>query len=143
MHTNDPTRHTTTINGHLYYNRRVPRHAVDAFGPRVRVRIKDFAEADRLTRRLNDTWAEDHIAVSPDLQTLLAATTIRQATLTTIPKEYVEFRGIQHDPTISNALLLAQLSGDMAIDGYGRQDARNFVQTLHQRGMRTPSIGCD
>ena len=70
MHTNEPTRHTTTINGHLYYNRRVPRHAVDAFGPHVRVRIRNFAEADRLTRRLNDIWAEDHIEVSPDLQTL-------------------------------------------------------------------------
>jgi hypothetical protein len=74
MHTNEPTRHTTTINGHLHYNRRVPRHAVDAFGPQIRIRIKDFVEADRLTKRLNDIWAEDHIEVSPDLQTLLAAT---------------------------------------------------------------------
>jgi integrase len=140
MHTNDPTRHTTTINGHLYYNRRVPRHAIDAFGPQVRIRIKDFAEADRLTRRLNDIWAEDHIEASPDLQTLLAATTTKQATLTAIATEYVEVRGIQDNPTISSALLLAQLSGDMSIDGYGRQDARNFVQTLLQRGMRTTSI---
>lgn len=140
MHTNDPTRHTTTINGHLYYNRRVPRHAVDAFGPQVRIRIKDFAEADRLTRRLNDIWAEDHIEASPDLQTLLAATTTKQATLTTIATEYVEVRGIQDNPTISSALILAQLSGDMSIDSYGRQDARNFVQTLQQRGMRTTSI---
>ena len=140
MHTNDPTRHTTTINGHLYYNRRVPRHAVNAFGPQVRLRIKDFVEADRLTRRLNDIWAEDHIEASPDLQTLLAATTTRQATLTTIATEYVEVRGIQDNPTISSALLLAQLSGDMSIDGYSRQDARNFVQTLQQRGIRTTSI---
>jgi integrase len=140
MHTSEPTRHTTTINGHLYYNRRVPRHAVDAFGPQVRVRIKDFAEAERLTRRLNDIWAEDHIEVSTDLQALLAATTIKQATLTTIATEYVEVRGIQENPTISSALLLAQMSGDMALEGYGRQDARNFVQTLHQRGMRTTSI---
>jgi integrase len=28
----------------------------------------------------------------------------------------------------------------MSIDSYGRQDARNFVQTLQQRGMRTTSI---
>lgn len=141
MHTDEPTRHTTTINGHLYYNRRVPRHAVDAFDPHVRIRI--FAEADRLTRRLNDIWAEDCIEASPDLQTLLAATITRQATLTTIATEYVEVRGIQDNPTISSALLSTQLSGDMAIDGYGRQDARKFVQTLHQRGMRTPSIRRD
>lgn len=140
MNTNEPTRHTTTINGHLYYNRRVPKHAVDAFGPQVRIRIKNFVEADRLTRRLNDIWAEDHIEVSPDLQTLLAATTTKQAALTTTAKEYVEVRGIQENPTISSAQLLAQLSGDMSIDGYGRQDARNFVQTLLQRGMRTTSI---
>jgi integrase len=140
MHTNEPTRHTTTINGHLYYNRRVPRHAVDAFGPQVRIRIKDFVEADRLTRRLNDIWAEDQIEVSPDLQTLLAATTTKQATLTTIATEYVEVRGIQENPTISSAQLLAQLSGDMSTENYGRQDARNFVQILLQRGMRTTSI---
>jgi integrase len=89
---------------------------------------------------LNDIWAEDHIEASPDLQTLLAATTTKQATLTTIATEYVEVRGIQDNPTISSALLLAQLSGDMSIENYGRQDARNFVQTLLQREMRTTSI---
>lgn len=140
MHTNKPTRHTTTINGLLYYNRRVPRHATAAFGPQVRLRIADYAEAERLTRRLNDIWAEDHIEVSPDLQALLAATITKQANLTTIAAEYVEVRGIQENPTISSALLLAQMSGDMAVESYSRQDARNFVQTLHQRGMRTTSI---
>lgn len=140
MHTNRPARHTTVINGLLYYNRRVPCHAIDAFGSQVRVRIKDHAEAERLTRRLNDIWAEEKIVVAPDLQALLAATTPKQACLTTIAAEYVEVRGIQENPTISSALLLAQLSGDMAIEGYGRQDARNFVQTLLHRGMRTTSI---
>ena len=140
MHTNGTTKHTTTINGQLYYNRRVPYHAMAVFGPQVRVRIRDHAEAERLTRRLNDIWSEEEVTVAVDLQTLLAATTTKQASLTTTAKEYVEVRGIQDNPTISSALLLAQLSGDMAIESYGRQDARNFVQTLHQRGMRTTSI---
>lgn len=140
MHTNGTTRHTTTINGQLYYNRRVPSHATAAFGPQVRIRIRDHGEAERLTRRLNDIWAEEEVTVAVDLQTLLAATTTKQAMLTTTAKEYVEVRGIQKNPTISSALLLAQLSGDMAIESYGRQDARNFVHTLDQRGMRTTSI---
>lgn len=140
MHTNQTTRHTTLINGHLYYNRRVPAHAAGAFGPQVRVRVKDQAEAERLTRRLNDIWAEEEVLVSVDLQALLAATTTKQASLTTIASEYVAVRGIQDNPTISSALLLAQLSGDMAIESYGRQDARNFVQSLMARGMRTTSI---
>ena len=143
MHTIEPTRYTTTINGHLYYNRRVPRHAIDVFGSQVRIRIKDHAEADRLTRRLNDIWAEEVVTVAVDLQTLLAATTTKQGCLTDIAAEYVSVRDIQDNPTISTALLLAQLSGDMAIESYGRQDARKFVQTLHQRGMRTPSIRRD
>jgi hypothetical protein len=92
MHRNDPTRLTTTINGHLYFNGRVPKHATAAFGPQVRLRISDFAEADRLTRRHNDIWAEDSIDVSPDLEALLAATTTKQATLTTTAKAYVERR---------------------------------------------------
>jgi len=140
MHTNEPTRHTTIINGNLYYNRRVPSHAQGAFGQQVRVRINNTAEADRLTRRLNDTWAEEDFSVFVDVQSLLAATTPKQVNLSSISREYVDIRGIQENPTISSALLLAQLSGDISIDAYGRQDARNFVQVLLQRGMRTTSI---
>jgi integrase len=140
MHTNEPTRHITIINGNLYYNRRVPSHAQGAFGQQVRVRIGSTAEADRLTRRLNDIWAEEDFSVAVDIQSLLAATTTKQANLSAIAREYVDIRGIQENPTISSALLLAQLSGDMVIDAYGRQDARNFVQVLLQRGMRTTSI---
>ena len=139
MHTNI-TRHTTLINGHLYYNRRVPAHAQGAFGTQIRIRINNVQEAERLTRRLNDIWAEDDITVAPNLDVLLAATTTKQATLTAIASEYVEVRGIQDNPTISSAFMLAELSGDMAIESYCRQDARNFVQTLNQRGMRTTSI---
>lgn len=139
MHTNT-TRHTTLINGHLYYNRRVPAHAQRAFGTQIRIRINNDQEAERLTRRLNDIWAEDDIAVIANLDALLAATTIKQATLTTIASEYVEVRGIQDNPTISSALMLAQLSGDMPIESYGRQDARNFVKTLLDRGLKTTSI---
>ena len=139
MHTNI-TRHTTLINGHLYYNRRVPAHAQGAFGTQIRIRINNVQEAERLTRRLNDIWAEDDITVAPNLDVLLAATTTKQATLTAIASEYVEVRGIQDNPTISSALMLAQLSGDMPIEGYGRQDARYFVKTLIDRGLRTTSV---
>lgn len=140
MHTNLPTRHTTLRNGHLYYNRRVPSHAQRAFGSQIRFRIKDDAEAERLTRRLNDLWAEEEVTLPIDLQDLLAATAPRPTTLTTIAAEYVDVRGIQENPTISSALMLAELSGDMAIQNYGRQDARNFVQVLLERGMRSTSV---
>lgn len=140
MNTKLGAQHTTTINGLLYYNRRVPSHAAKAFGSQVRLRVRDQAEADRLTRRLNDIWAEEEVTLSVDVQTLLAVTTTKQACLTAIAAEYVEIRGIQSNPTLSSALLLAELSGDMAIDCYGRQDARNFVKVLTDRGMRTTSI---
>lgn len=140
MYTKPGAQHTTTINGLLYYNRRVPSHAVNAFGSLLRVRVKDQAEADRLTRRLNDIWAEERVSVPIDLQTLLSVVTTRQGCLTSIAAEYVEIRRIQANPTTSSAMLLAELSGDMAIDCYGRQDARNFVRVLSDRGMRTTSI---
>lgn len=140
MHTEQSAKHTTVINGLLYYNRRVPSHAVQAFGPQVRVRVRDQAEADRLTRRLNDIWAEVQVSVAVDLQSLLSLVTPKQACLTSIAAEYVQVRGIQDNPTTSSASLLAELSGDMAIDRYGRQDARNFVKVLSDRGMRTTSI---
>lgn len=139
MHTNI-TRHTTLINGHLYYNRRVPAHAQRAFGAQIRIRINNIQDAERLTRRLNDIWAEEDITVVADLEALLNATTIKHANLTALAKEYVEVRGIQDNPTISSALILVQLSGDMPIESYGRQDARNFVKTLFDRGLRTTSI---
>jgi hypothetical protein len=58
MHTVQPTRHTTVINGNLCYNRRVPAHATAAFGHHVKTRIGDQAEAERLTIGLNGIWAE-------------------------------------------------------------------------------------
>jgi len=140
MYTKNPTRHTTLINGHLYYNRRVPPHAQAAFGTQVRIRIKNHEEAGHLTRRINDIWAEENIVLEADLEALLSAATTKHATLTSIAAEYVHVRGIQENPTISSALILAQLSGDMAIERYARQDARNFVQNLLERGLRTTSI---
>lgn len=133
-------RHTVLVSGNLYYNRRVPAHAQAAFGEHIRLRIDNAADAERLTRRLNDIWAEECITFEGDIQSLLAVTSYRQGTLTSIAAEYVEVRGIQTNPTHSSAQMLAELSGNMAIDCYGRQDARNFVQTLIDRGMRTTSI---
>jgi len=80
---------------------------------------------------LNRIWAEEHVSAAVGLQALLAVTTTRQPKLTTTAKEYVEVRGIRENPTIRSALLLAQFSGAVSSENYGRQDARNLVQTLH------------
>lgn len=60
-------RHTTVVRGTFYYNRRVPRHAVDGFGRKaVRCMIgKDegvaLAVSSALSAELETIWNTDHV----------------------------------------------------------------------------------
>lgn len=110
-----------------------------AFGPHIRIRIRDHGEAERLLRRLNDIWAEEAVTVAVDLQTLLAATTTKQATLTTTAKEYVEVRGIQERPTISIALLLAQDRRPEKRQGCLAKSSKPTASTTTKGEDRAPS----
>ena len=140
MHTSGPQKHTVRRDGHLYYNRRVPVHAQVSYGKTIRIRLDDEASADLLTQRLDAIWLQEDTGTAVNLLSLLGATNTRPRKLSEIADEYVALKGIQENPTISSVKMLAELSGDIAVDAYLRQDARNFVSYMMTERNKTTSI---
>ena len=140
MNTNITPQHTVTRAGLLYYNRRVPSHAKEIFGDFIRMRIDSPQAAEAMTKRLDAIWAAGTVTQPVNLNSLKDATTTKTETLSNVVKEYVEVRGIQHNPTLSSVEALISMSGDMCVDQYTRQDARNFVSKLLAKGNRTTTI---
>ena len=140
MHTLVQQKHTVRRDGNLYYNRRVPAHAQVSYGKTIRIRLDDEASADLLTQRLDAIWQQEDVGTAVNLLSLLGATNTRPRKLSEIADEYVALKGIQENPTISSVRMLAALSGDISVDAYLRQDARNFVSSMLSQGNKTTSI---
>lgn len=139
-HTSGQQKYSVRRDGHLDYNRRVPVHAQSSYGKIIRIRQGGEASAELLTQRLDAIWKQEDTGTAVNLLSLLGATNTRPRKLSEIAEEYVELKGIQENPTISSVRMLAELSGDIAVDAYIRQDARNFVASLISQGNRTTSI---
>ena len=114
MHTSATPQHTVTRAGLLYYNRRVPSHAKEIFGDFIRMRIDSPQAAEAMTKRLDAIWAAGTVTQPVNLNSLKDATTTKTETLSNVVKEYVEVRGIQHNPTLSSVEALISMSGDMS-----------------------------
>ncbi len=140
MHTCGQQKHTVRRDGNLYYNRRVPAHAQVSYGKTIRIRLDDQASADVLTQRLDAIWQQEDVGAPVNLLSLLGATNTRPRKLSEIADEYVALKGIQENPTISSVRMLTGLSGDIAVDAYLRQDARNFVSFMLSQYNKTTSI---
>jgi hypothetical protein len=140
MNTTITPQHTVTRAGLLYYNRRVPSHAKEIFGNFIRMRIDSPQAAEAMTKRLDAIWAAGTVTQPVSLNSLKDATTTKTATLSNVVQEYVDVKGIQHNPTLSSVEALISMSGDMSVDQYTRQDARNFVSKLLAKGNRTTTI---
>ena len=130
MNTSATPQHTVTRAGLLYYNRRVPSHAKEIFGDFIRMRIDSPQAAEAMTKRLDAIWQTETVTQAVSLNSLKDATNTKTAKLSNVVKEYVEVKGIQHNPTLSSVEALISMSGDMDVGQYTRQDARNFVSKL-------------
>ena len=140
MNTSATPQHTVTRAGLLYYNRRVPAHAKEIFGDFIRMRIDSPQAAEAMTKRLDAIWQAETVTQAVSLNSLKDATNTKTAKLSIVVKEYVEVKGIQHNPTKSSVEALISMSGDMDVGQYTRQDARNFVSKLIEKGNRTTAI---
>ena len=140
MNTSATPQHTVTRAGLLYYNRRVPAHAKEIFGDFIRMRIDSPQAAEAMTKRLDAIWQAETVTQAVSLNSLKDATNTKTAKLSNVVKEYVEVKGIQHNPTLSSVEALISMSGDMDVGQYTRQDARNFVSKLIEKGNRTTAI---
>ena len=96
MHTSNHTMppHVLERNGCFYFNRRVPKHAVQAFGSMIRLKLSNDPEesikmALGFGKKLDALWSQPDCTRSVDLRALLEASRPRPQTLSAWAEEYV------------------------------------------------------
>ena len=138
--------YTICRSGTYYYNRRVPKHAVKAYGLFIRQALsKCPEEAEAYAKRLSDvlegSWSRTTEIVQPvDILSVLVSFKPRSFVLSEIAKEYLTLRDIdQKPPTVALSGFIS-LAGDRDVSEYTREDAKLFVRHLEMRGNKTATI---
>jgi len=104
------------------------------------MRIDSPQAAEAMTKRLDAIWQAKNVMQPVSINSLKDATKTKTASLSAVVSEYLEVKVIQHNPTKSSVEALISMSGDMDVGQYTRQDARNFVSKLIEKGNRTTAI---
>ena len=138
--------YTICRSGTYYYNRRVPKHAVNSYGPFIRQALsKDPLEAEALAKRLSDVlegaWSASDRCPPVNISTIIASFRPRRVALSEIAAEYLALKHDRPNTTsCSFEHLLSPLAGDRDVSEYTRQDAKLFVHHLGLKGNKTATI---
>lgn len=138
--------YTICRSGTYYYNRRVPKHAVKAYGLFIRQALSKCPEeaesyAKRLGNVLEGSWSRTTERVQPvDIPSVLASFKPRSFVLSEIAQEYLTLRDIDHKPPTIALSGFISLAGDRDVSEYTREDAKLFVRHLEMRGNKTATI---
>jgi len=145
-HTNDKqTPYLMVRNGSYYFNRRVPKHAVDAFGGFIRVRLsRNRADAEKiaenLSGRLEVLWENESLTVGVDLDALVQASKPKRESLLEWLQEYVQLRGLNPTPPRVAVEALLRVVGDKDIRDLNREDARALTSYLLNKGCKSATV---
>ncbi|MFK7868464.1 MAG: tyrosine-type recombinase/integrase [Roseobacter sp.] len=137
--------YTIRRSGTFYYNRRVPKQAVDAYGAFVRVALsKDPDEAadyaHRLTTVLEGAWRRSSANETVDVNLVVDSFKPRSASLGEMAEEYLALREIEQKPSRLALSTFVSLAGDRDVREYQREDAKLFVQHLLTKGNKTATV---
>jgi integrase len=130
--------HLLERTGTFYYNRRVPKHAVDAYGATVRIKLShDREEASELAKalsaKLDQAWSSGSLKRVVDVKALLEAVRPRPVLLTDWVAEYIELKGI--DPTPPKVAV------DTLVSIVGHKEALAFTVEELQQGAAMALAG--
>ena len=128
-----------------YYNRRVPKHAVESYGQFIRLTLsKDPLEAEAFSRRLSDildgVWNTTKNAPPVNLSTIIESFQPRRVALSEIAAEYLALKQIDLTPPRVAVSAFISVAGDRDVSEYTRQDAKMFVHHLKLKGNKTATI---
>ncbi|MDC1521108.1 tyrosine-type recombinase/integrase [Planktomarina temperata] len=128
-----------------YYNRRVPKHAVESYGQFIRLTLsKDPLEAEAFSRRLSDildgVWNATKNAPPVNLSTIIESFQPRRVALSEIAAEYLALKRIDLTPPRVAVSAFISVAGDRDVSEYTRQDAKLFVHHLKLKGNKTATI---
>jgi integrase len=137
--------YTISRSGTYYYNRRVPKHAVDSYGQFIRQALsKDPLEAQALAKRLSDVlegaWSAATDAPAVNISTIIESFQPRRVALSEIAAEYLALKQIDQTPPRVALSTFISLAGDRDVSEYTRQDAKLFVHHLQMKGNKTATI---
>ena len=137
--------YTLCRSGTYYYNRRVPKHAVNAYGPFIRQALsKCPEEAEAYAKRLGDvlegSWSNTTSIQPVDIPTILFSFKPRSFLLSEIAEEYLSLRVIDEKPPRVALSGFISLAGDRDVSQYTREDAKLFVCHLEMKGNKTATL---
>ena len=137
--------YTLCRSGTYYYNRRVPKHAVQAYGSFIRQALSKCPEeaaayAVRLNSVLEGSWHNTTSIQPVDIPTILTSFKPRSLVLSEIADEYVALKGIDPRPPRIALRAFISLAGDRDVGEYIREDAKLFIRHLEMSSNKTATI---
>ena len=138
-------RYTISRSGTYYYNRRVPSHAVPAYGTHIRQALSACpaeaeAYATRLSNVLEASWAAHKTTTPINIPAVVNSFKPKAYLLSEMAEEYISLKKIDRaSPNLSLASFI-ELAGDRDVTSYVRDDATLFVNDLQRHGNKTATI---
>jgi len=138
-------RYTIRRSGTYYYNRRVPLHAVAAYGTHIRQALSSCpieaeAYSTRLSNVLEASWASDKTPTPINIPAVVDSFKPKSYLLSEMAEEYLSLKKIDRaSPNLSLASFI-ELAGDRDVTSYVRDDAKLFVNDLKRHGNKTATI---
>ena len=137
--------YTICRSGTYYYNRRVPKHAVEAYGSFIRQSLSQCPEeaaeyAKRLGYVLEASWSNTKRLHAVNIVTIIESFKPRASLLSEMAGEYLSLRQIDQTPPRVALKIFIALAGDRDVAEYSREDAKLFVRHLTLRGNKTATI---
>jgi integrase len=137
--------YTVCRSGTYYYNRHVPKHAVNAYGSFIRQALSKCPEAaeayaKRLCNVLESSWSNTTPIQPVDIPTIQSSFKPRSFVLSEIAEEYLSLRAIGEKPPRVALSGFISLAGDRDVSHYTREDAKLFVRHLEMKGNKTATI---
>ena len=137
--------YTIRRSGSYYYNRRVPKQAVETYGPFIRIAlsrcpIEAQSYAERLSYVLEGAWRDPQAVQPLDLEFVVEGFKPRSYVLSEIAEEYLSLRDINERPSRLALAAFLAVAGDREVREYRREDAKLFVHHLTLRGNKTATV---
>ena len=123
--------YTLSRSGRYYYNRRVPKQAVQVYGSFIRLALsKDPVEAAAYAKRLGNvlegSWSNTSRIQPVDVAGIIGSFKPRSSLLSEMSEDYLALRQIDQTPPRVALTTFISIAGDRNVSEYTREDARKF-----------------
>ena len=137
--------YTLCRSGRYYYNRRVPKHAVQAYGSFIRLALSKDPLRQQLMQNVWVMYWRELGVILQDYSQLMWLVSLssfkpRSSLLSEMAEEYLSLRQIDQTPPRVALTTFISIAGDRLVSEYTREDAKLFVDHLAIKGNKTATI---